>query len=217
MFWNTSSLKERLPKLISDYSDDRVERANYTLRIGREVYVSPTEEPKNMKEHSKIQLGDDEGFTIPAGQFGFLLTEEKVTVPSDAIAFISIRSRYKFRGLLDVSGFHVDPGFTGNLVFAVYNAGPSPIHLSQGEECFHIWYADLEKEKNNVGPKLGKPHLDSSLIQQLSSQILSLKGLSYKINAVEQNHRVLITIGFVAISLLVPLVVALFSKMFSLF
>ena len=50
-------------------------------------------------------------FTIPPGQFAFLLTEEVVSVPPDALAFISIRAKTKFRGLVNVSGFHVDPGY----------------------------------------------------------------------------------------------------------
>jgi dCTP deaminase len=45
--------------------------------------------------------------------------------------------------LINVSGFHVDPGYKGNLVFSVYNAGSSQISLSAGEPCFLIWFADL--------------------------------------------------------------------------
>lgn len=210
MFWNVSTLKKRLPKLISEFDENRVERANYTLRIGAEVYISPTEEPKHAREHAKIQLGKNEGFAIPPGQFGLLQTEEKVTVPSDALAFISIRSRYKFRGLLDVSGFHVDPGFSGKLVFAVFNAGSTPIQLSRGEECFHIWYADIEKESSDFEHKFGYSTLDSSLIQPLSAKVLSLKSLSNKIIAIEREHQVLRTLGLVIITIIVALLVRVF-------
>jgi hypothetical protein len=47
-----------------------------------------------------------EAFTIPPGQFAFLLTKEVVSVPADALAFISIRVKTKFRGLVNVSGWH---------------------------------------------------------------------------------------------------------------
>ena len=87
-----------------------------------------------------------EAFTIPPGQFAFLLTEEVVSVPADALAFISIRAKTKFRGLVDVSGFHVDPGYCGQLTFAVFNAGPVPIHLKRGQPIFLIWYASLDCE-----------------------------------------------------------------------
>jgi dCTP deaminase len=55
-------------------------------------------------------------------------------------------------GLINVSGFHVDPGFYGKLIYAVYNAGPSEIHLSRGTEMFLIWFADLDK----LAPRLAR-------------------------------------------------------------
>ena len=58
------------------------------------------------------------------GQFAFLLTDEIVEVPDSAMALISIKAKIKWRGLINVSGFHVDPGFKGRLIFSVYNAGP---------------------------------------------------------------------------------------------
>ena len=47
----------------------------------------------------------------PPGQFAFLLTKEVVSVPADALAFISIRVKTKFRGLVNVSGW---PGCNGS-------------------------------------------------------------------------------------------------------
>src|SRR5579862_6490758 len=145
MFWGGERLKAELDGLISDYHPDRVDSASYRLRVGPEMYVSPTGEPGDSRNKPKTQLAEGQGFTIPAGQFGFILTEERVRVPVEAIAFISIRAGYKFRGLVNVSGFHVDPGYDGRLVFAVFNAGPGPVHLSRGEACFLIWYADLDR------------------------------------------------------------------------
>jgi dUTPase len=84
------------------------------------------------------KLGEGEAFTIPPGQFAFLLTEEVVSVPADALAFISVRARTKFRGLVNVSGFHVDPGYRGQLTFSVFNAGPAPIHLKRSANLSHL-------------------------------------------------------------------------------
>jgi dCTP deaminase len=73
------------------------------------------------------------------------LTEEVVRIPPDVLGFISLRTTWKFRGLINVSGFHVDPGFHGNLIYAVYNAGPAPVHLARGMDLFLIWFAELDK------------------------------------------------------------------------
>jgi dCTP deaminase len=86
----------------------------------------------------------DQPFVIPPGQFAFLQTEEVVSVPVDAMAFISMKATFKMKGLVNVSGFHVDPGWKGPLLFAVYNAGPQTVHLQRGLRLFLIWIADLD-------------------------------------------------------------------------
>lgn len=102
MFWGGERLKAELPALISDFHASRMDRASYRLRIGPEVYVSPTGEPDDPRNKPRTKLDEGQGFTIPAGQFGFILTEERLSVPQGAIGFISIRAGYKFRGLVNV-------------------------------------------------------------------------------------------------------------------
>ena len=45
-----------------------------------------------------------------------LITEEQVNVPLDAMAFISMKAGKKLGGLINISGFHVDPGFNPSVV-----------------------------------------------------------------------------------------------------
>jgi dCTP deaminase len=181
MFWGGKRLEKELGALISDFDPDRIDRTSYRLRVGPEVYVSPTGEPDDPRNKPKTQLAPGQGFTVPAGQFGFILTEEKVTVPQEAIAFISIRAGYKFRGLVNVSGFHVDPNYEGRLIFSIFNAGPGPVHLSRGEPCFLIWYADLDQPKA-VEKKIGFDSIPSELTGPIAGGLQSFAGLLSKIN-----------------------------------
>jgi hypothetical protein len=98
--------------------------------VGREIFITPHID--EVYTQTKRILDADEPFQIPPEQFAFILTEEKVTVPAEAMAFISMKATYKMQGLINVSGFHVDPGWDGPLIFAVFNAGPSPVHLQRG-------------------------------------------------------------------------------------
>jgi dCTP deaminase len=181
MFWGGVRLKEELPDLITGYKESRIDRASYRLRVGPEVYVSPTGEPDDPRNKPKTQLKEGQGFTVPAGQFGFILTEESIKVPQGAIAFISMRAGYKFQGLVNVSGFHVDPNYDGRLVFSVFNAGPGPVHLSRGEECFLIFYADLDRPEE-VGVKKGYNAIPSSLTGPIAGGVQSFAALLSKIN-----------------------------------
>ncbi len=121
-YWSSETLRERIPagELILTYDEARVKRCAYELGVGGEAFITS-------KPGESSRLGPGERVEIPPGQFGLLVTHEVVAVPADAIAFISIRAGVKFRGLVNGSGFHVDPGFKGSLKFAGYNAGSQPV------------------------------------------------------------------------------------------
>ncbi len=178
-FWSGEKLKEELAPLIMGYDEKAIDCAAYTLRIGDEIYISPDHKVETLSQHTKQKLQPGEGFAIPPGQFAFLTTKEEITVPDTAIAFISIRARPKFRGLINISGFHVDPGYKGQLVFSVLNAGPTPHHLEEGQKLFLIWFADLDrKTAMKKDDKEGFTGLDTRLVNDISGEILSLQNLS---------------------------------------
>ena len=149
MFWNGKKLESKKSSLIElDGSDDlgkvKVDCASIELTVGSEVYITPSSE--NDPKVKRVLTEKKSQFTIPKGQFALLITEEIVKVPNNALAFISFKAKYKYKGLINVSGFHVDPGWYGKLTFSVYNAGPSDIVLEKGDPFALIWYADLDSE-----------------------------------------------------------------------
>ncbi len=218
MFWSGETLSERLKTLIDPFVSGRVDCAAYTLSIGPEVYVSPNDQTADPTTVTIRKLSEGEAFTIPPGQFAFLLTEEVVSVPADALAFISIRAKTKFRGLVNVSGFHVDPGYRGQLTFAVFNAGPVPVHLKRGQPTFLIWYASLDRE--TAFKKDGTIHkgIDPELVTAVAGELQSFAGLSKKIedvdkalrdrvHALEKEQTGYRVIGAVALALMIALTV----------
>ena len=184
-FWSGETLSERLKTLINPFIPGRVDCAAYTLAIGPEVYVSPSDQTADPTKVTIRNLGEGEAFTVPPGQFALLLTEEVVSVPGDALAFISIRAKTKFRGLVNVSGFHVDPGYCGQLTFAVFNAGPVPVHLKRGQPTFLIWYANLDRKTHFK--KDGSVHkgIDPGVVTAIAGELQSFASLSQKISDVE--------------------------------
>ncbi len=163
-----------------------IDCAAYTLTIGHEVYVSPSTQATEPQNATVRRLADGEGFTIPPGQLAFLLTEEIVRVPPDAVAFISIKAKIKFRGLINVSGFHVDPGFNGRLIFSVFNAGPLTIHLRQGQPTFLIWYANLDRMSSKIKNEPVQESIPAELITGVSGELQSFASLSSRIKDVEK-------------------------------
>jgi dCTP deaminase len=192
--WSRQRLAKRLRDelLITDgneesvFDTERLDASAYRLTMGEEVYVSPT----NEDAHATVRLlKEREGFVIPPGQFAFLLSEEVVRVPDDALAFISLRSKKtKFRGLVNVSGFHADPGYYGRLIFAVFNAGPGDVHLRRGDDLFAIFFADLTEATDKPRSiKEGFMGIPADLISPISGKIQSFAGLEAKIDDVEED------------------------------
>ena len=189
MFWSGETLSQRLESLIDPFDYDRVDCAAYTLCVGPEVYVSPNDQTVDPNSVTIRKLSYGEAFTIPPGQFAFLLTEEVVSVPTDALAFISIRAKIKFRGLVNVSGFHVDPGYRGQLTFSVFNAGPVPVHLKRGQPIFLIWYASLDGETSFKKNRTTLKGIDPKIVTAIAGELQSFAGLSKKINDIDKSLR----------------------------
>jgi dCTP deaminase len=193
-FWSGERLIERVKAegLISPQEDDNFDCNSYQLSIGDEVYVTPSADISAPKNKTKQRLTpDNPSFTIPPGQFAFLLTMETVKIPNDAMAFISVRAKVKFRGLVNVSGFHVDPGFEGRLIFSVFNAGPAPIHFERGQACFLIWFADINSATGGAPSKHTKSSvkqdsISPDLINPIAGEVQSFEGLSSKIKETDK-------------------------------
>jgi dCTP deaminase len=126
-----------------------------------------------------------------------LLTEEIVTVPEAAIGFISVKSKFKLHGLVNVSGFHVDPGFHGRLIFSVHNAGGNDFRISRGDPLFLLWFADLsETTKEGIydGPRQHQWSIPDSDIMALGRPQFSPSSMNDRLSQVESTLRTMSTI-----------------------
>lgn len=183
-FWSGQKLCTN-SSVIEGFNKDNVDVNGYRLRMGSYYFVTSDESQSTAQK--KTILKDNESLIIPAGQFAFLITKEVVKVPSDAMAFISMSTGIKFQGLINVSGFHVDPGYCGQLIYAVFNASPSPIQISQNDPIFKIWFADLDRssEPPFVYNGVAKNDIGSELVRGMSKQTHSLPSLSTRIQDIE--------------------------------
>ncbi|MBR9801574.1 hypothetical protein GYB59_07695 [bacterium] len=219
-FWNTTKIRQECQShgMITPYREERAIRCAYELGVGSESYITSATE-------SNTRLEEGEKVTIPPGQFGLLTTREIIYVPNHAIAFISIRASIKFQGLINVSGFHVDPGFRGPLKFAVYNAGSRDIDVDQDERVFMIWFADLtEDTPDPYGPlptstniitakDLGRLKGEVASPGELKKQMEEMKTeLEKKIHAVEQTKLFNRSILFAILTALLMLYLTSFIK-----
>ncbi|MBL4774593.1 MAG: hypothetical protein JKY87_00845 [Mariprofundus sp.] len=213
-FWSGEKLKERLyetdvgnKSFIEPFYENCIDCAAYTLSLGGEVFITEGIGQSDIVRPTTKTLTDKEHIIIPQGQFAFLMTDETVKVPHDAIAFISMKARQKFKGLINVSGFHVDPGWNGKLIFSVYNAGPMPVNLKQGDQLFLIWYSDLDRTSEKVKKSdQMQTHIDSKLLDGMNGQVFSPMSLNKKIERLENKVSSILS-GFLVLGAAVGIII----------
>jgi dCTP deaminase len=180
-FWGSNTIKKRqvTDYIVLPFDDNNIKHGRYHLSVGPESYITVDDVKKEIDLNGQI--------SIESGQFAIILTEETVNIPKNAIGFISIRAGIKFKGLVNVSGFHVDPGYSGRLKFAVYNAGPRNIILSRGQSAFLIWFCDMDDDTDPYdGEHKDQRHITADDVFNLQGQIASPNALKKEIDALKQ-------------------------------
>lgn len=202
--------------LVEPFDQLRVESASYELSLGPESFISE-------KDPEIRKLGSGSMLKIPAGQMAFLTTKEKVSIPKNFLAFISIKASKKLKGLVNISGFHVDPGYRGNIVFSVFNSSPTDVHLKEGDPLFLIWFCKLGSDDQKPYSK-GSKSINPDLIQNITDAFPSngviaaeiakirsedIASLKSKVNYISWS---LVVIGLPVVLILYQFVFATFSK-----
>lgn len=183
-FWSSETLKRQIvaERIIEPYVASNVKHGAYELGLGSSVFTT--------SEGQKRSLTAEDQVAILPGQFALLITEERIRVPTNAIAFISIKAGIKFRGLVNVSGFHVDPGFKGRLKFSVFNAGSKNIVLDRAQRVFLIWFARLDLTTSDTynGDHLNQDDITSDDVMKIQGDVASPAALKTRLDEVERMY-----------------------------
>lgn len=163
------------------------------LRLGNEIYISTDEVPK--------KLCKGEFSVIRPGEFVLFLTKEKLEMPDNVMGFISIRYDYKKKGLVNVSGFHVDPNYEGKLIFSAYNAGPKDIVLRESDPVFMIFFQRLEIHCQK--PHRGYTHIPAEMVEQIRGKSATLASNAHRLERLEFYFKIL---GGIVVALLMAII-----------
>jgi dCTP deaminase len=185
--------------IVDPFDEGRIESASYELLLGRQCYATSEELPKVLGRGLTSKY-----IKIEPGEFAVLTTEEYVYVPTKLMGLISIKYGKKEKGLVNVSGFHVDPGFFGRLVFTVYNAGPGDVILEEGEKVFMIMFAELSDRTTK--PYSGKHQAQSEIPPDV---VASLRGTSVSPRNLEERLKKLELWIYLLTATILPIVIAL--------
>jgi dCTP deaminase len=122
------------------------------------------------------------------------------------MGFISIRLTHKQKGLVNISGFHVDPGYYGKLMFTVFNAGPNYVPLRYLGRVFMIMFNELSEEEPKVRKSSwsGMENIPIETLSGLRGNTVSIRNLDKRVSRLEQIYPILLTgVSGVIIALIV--------------
>ena len=122
------------PPLIEGLDPDFLRGAKYDLRMAETGMVLPDGkviEAKSESPHTTMVL-------LQPGETIFVSTLERLRMPKDLVANMSIKGDLSRQGVLSLTGLIVDPGYTrgpsgdGRLHFRLANLGAQPVALTPG-------------------------------------------------------------------------------------
>ncbi len=178
-------------------------QSSYDLRLGGDTYVVGKKAPRKLDN-------DNPYLVLKPGQFAILTCHEKISLPRDIMGFITLRNRYKMQGLVNVSGFHVDPTFQEQLVFAVQNVGATEIRLKYLERTFTIFFAQVDKNVDpNVKDATRRLGITLEDIAQLGGSTITLSKLKEEM---DQLRRTVFVYAPIVVAATIALIVALLKK-----
>ncbi len=208
-FWGGARLSREIEQrdIVTPFNSKNIDCNSYTLCMGDEYYVTP-DAGFSIRKSRKLALTSRsyfsptdnrflhkaDTFTIPPGQFAFLLSQQSVKIPSDVMGFISLRSGMKFRGLINVSGFHVDPGFEGKLIYSVFNAGPSAFSIGLGDPLFKLWLADIDDDESGEYVWSSEPQseIPNKLISEVAKPVSSVQQMETRVKNLENKMAIVL-------------------------
>jgi len=205
MFLGSTAIRDNAARIFlkDTFNKERVNQCSYDLAIGEDAYIVGQSIP--------VKLTKAEPYLVlEPGQFAILTCHEKICLPPEIMGFITLRNRYKMQGLVNVSGFHVEPTFTEQLVFAVQNVSATDIRLKYLDPTFTIFFAEV---RDNTSPtkKLEDPRQGITLqdIAQLGGSTITLSKLKEEM---DQLRRMVFVYAPIIVAATIAIIVALLKK-----
>lgn len=218
-FWSTQDFENCLQDIVPDGVErehllrdispktgkcNRIRESSLELSLGDEVFISSEKKLKALKEqHGMVR--------IAPGDLALLITKEWIEIPPDCMGFIAMKSKYKLSGLINISGFHVDPGFKGRLKFSVYNAGSGDVVLKHGQATFIVFITFVRAGVDlQGGEHWHQKHIEPKDMMPLLGAGIPVHDLAHRLGNVETMVKLY---GGVLIGIFLVLLTWLLSKL----
>ncbi|RKJ49602.1 hypothetical protein D7Y09_10725 [bacterium 1XD42-1] len=131
-------------KIIENGSISNCGALKYDFTLSDEILKSDFSTPIKFDE---LSVEERRKALIQPGEVVYVLTKEKVNLPSNMYMSLSANRGMSEYGVLTLGGFAVDPGYSGRLMFGLYNYSSTPFTLIPNSKLIGgIFYQLSENE-----------------------------------------------------------------------
>lgn len=173
-------------KVIENGLIDNCGSIKYDFTLSNEILKSDFRSPVNMEN---LTAEERRNAVIQPGEVVYVLTKERVNIPANMYMSLSANRGMSEYGILTLGGFAVDPGYSGRLMFGLYNYSSSPFTLIPGAKLIGGVFYQLTDEESIDEEKIAVPKEISSfpagLVNIISSYSpIGLTSLEESINVI---------------------------------
>lgn len=126
------------------FDNDCLQGCSYDIRIGDRGVIGGSGHETDLSAGQTLELNP--------GEYAGIISLEKVTLPRNVFARLGAKRKFSYDGLILLSGHTVDPGYSGHLVFGVYNASSRKRFLRRGQKIAAAVFMLLGKQPQRFGP-----------------------------------------------------------------
>ena len=170
--------------LVCPFDTDNLRGSSYDLTVGDEYYIGGAADSATLVTQ---KLKPAQTFTIAPHAVCFVLAAEKIHLPDDVTAKVSLRMPHIYSGMILSSQPPFDPGYFGRVIVMLHNLSSTPLHLKAGVRLATIEFMRVESKPTlpkrqgsvtSIQDQLPKP-LVSSLVDIANTSTSALDKVNW--------------------------------------
>ncbi len=136
-------------KVIENGSLDHCGSLKYDFTLSDEILKSDFKTPVKLGD---LSVEERREALIQPGEVVYVLSKEKVNLPANMYMSLSANRGMSEYGVLTLGGFAVDPGYSGRLMFGLFNYSSTPFPLIPESKLIGgVFYLFEENETIDIG------------------------------------------------------------------
>ena len=162
--------------LVSDFKEANLKGASYDLTAGDEYYIYSEADRTAL---TISELDHNSALVIPPYSVCFVLAREKLTLPLNVTASLSLRLGLLKQGIMLASQPCIDPGYSGKVYAMLHSLSDREVTVKYGDHLLSVEFRYLHEKRDTdkpyVGANQGADHLVNFLDRPVNSSLRSLR------------------------------------------